>query len=382
MNSVEDFLNLFKASVDASDFVKITFSKPPKKTAELQNVYVRKIEVKEDELFAFRYKYKTNDLFKNFTFDEIDNQTKELLETSFRSVTLFTLSNDFTLLKNKKGKITILKKEPTFTNIPEIVHDHQKEKRAEKSAYLKELGIVDSNGKVIHKMADKFRQINKYLEIFESLLKQANLPKKLKVVDMGSGKGYLTFALYDFLNNKLKFDADVTGIELRKDLTDFCDKAAQKCGYENLKFISDRIENFDDSEIDILIALHACDTATDDVIYKGITSKSKMIICAPCCHKQVRKSAKINKENPVLNFGIFQERHFEMVTDTIRALVLEQNNYSTKVFEFVSNEHTRKNIMLSAVKKNDSKSIEKSRKQIDTLLSENNINHYLLDKLN
>jgi hypothetical protein len=164
---------------------------------------------------------------------------------------------------------------------------------------------------------------------------------------MGAGKGYLTFALYDYLKNKLGLEASVLGVEVRKELVESCNSISEKCQFEGLKFETASIEDVTPDNIDILIALHACDTATDDAIYKGIMSKAKLIVCAPCCHKQIRQQLKGKSfENPILKYGIFKERQFEMVTDTIRSLILEQHQYKTKVFEFVSNEHTRKNILL------------------------------------
>ena len=216
-------------------------------------------------------------------------------------------------------------------------------------------------------MADKYRQINKYLEIIESLLKSAKLPKQINIVDMGSGKGYLTFALYDYLVNTKKFNATVTGIELREELVDYCNDIADKSDFKNLSFVAQPIQEYDNNKIDILIALHACDTATDDAIYKGLSSKAELIICAPCCHKQIRQQVKgKEQESPLLKYGIFKERQFEMVTDTIRALILEKNNYNTKVFEFISNEHTRKNVMLVGTKSSKKSNISK----VDSKISE------------
>lgn len=252
-------------------------------------------------------------------------------------------------------------------------------KRATDSEFLFHLGIKDQKGKVIPKMADKYKQINKYLEIIEGLLKSTALPKKINIVDMGSGKGYLTFALYDFLRNTQKLDVQITGIELREELVNYCNQVAKKCGYTDLSFVSERIENYEKEKIDVLIALHACDTATDDAIYKGLMSNSSLIICAPCCHKQVRQSVKgTARENPILKYGIFQERQYEMVTDTIRALLLEKNQYKTKVFEFISNEHTRKNVMLVGSKASKAPNIKAIDIQINELKKYYGVHeHYL-----
>ncbi|MEY3450690.1 MAG: hypothetical protein RL711_515, partial [Bacteroidota bacterium] len=181
------------------------------------------------------------------------------------------------------------------------------------------------------------------------------------------GKGYLTFALYDFLKNKKGLNVTLVGIELREELVSFCNTTAKACGFEYLSFVCERIENYQENQIDILIALHACDTATDDALYKAIVSNASLIVCAPCCHKQIRQQVKgKTQESALLKYGIFKERQFEMVTDTLRALILEKHQYSTNIFEFVSNEHTRKNIMLIG-----SKSTEKNNEAaIDQKITE------------
>lgn len=352
----------FQNSIQKNDFVKLTLSKPIRKSDELSNVYVRQITLKGDVCFQFLYRYKTNDQTKNYSFEESIEELTDLLSEKFRAVTLFTLENDLLVFISKKKKISYKTTQPSFKNKLPETHDKPKEKRAENSEYLYHLGVTDKEGKVIPKMADKYRQINKYLEIIEAQIQSVKLPKHINIVDMGSGKGYLTFALYDYLVNQKGYTASITGIELRQNLVDYCNDIAKKCEFKGLLFVAQPIQEYDNNKIDILIALHACDTATDDAIYKGLVSKAELIVCAPCCHKQIRQQVKgKEQESPLLKYGIFKERQFEMVTDTIRALILEKNNYTTKVFEFISNEHTRKNVMLigtKSSKKVNKKSIE------------------------
>jgi hypothetical protein len=164
---------------------------------------------------------------------------------------------------------------------------------------------------------------------------------------MGSGKGYLTFALYDYLTNTLGKKPVMTGVEFREDLVKSCNLIAEKSKFDQLNFIAGTIEEVELKGIDILIALHACDTATDDAIYRGITAGASLIVCAPCCHKQIRKEMNVTNElHSLVKFGILKERQAEIITDTIRALILEAYGYKTKVFEFISTEHTPKNVMI------------------------------------
>ncbi|MGY6647378.1 class I SAM-dependent methyltransferase [Wenyingzhuangia sp. IMCC45574] len=381
---MEEFEKLFeevRASILADTFVKMTLSKPIRKNDGLRNVYIRLVTIQNQQQLQFTYRNKTNDVVKNFTLEEALEQVGELLLTTFRSGVVFTLPDDIQVFVSKKKAITLKKVAPSFTNKLPDTHDRPKEKRAANKDYLFHLGVTDKEGSVIPKMADKYRQINKYLEIIESLVNGVKLPKKIQIVDMGSGKGYLTFALYDYLKNERKRDVSVTGIELREGLVTYCNDVAKKCGFDELSFESKMIQDYENKKIDILIALHACDTATDDAIAKGIVSNASLVICAPCCHKQVRQQLKgVEQESPLLKYGIFKERQFEMITDTIRALILEKNQYSTKVFEFISNEHTRKNVMLVGSKNNkkvDKKGIDE---KIKDLKDQYHIDYHYLEK--
>ncbi len=382
MSDLTSFFKEIEASLERNDFVKLTLSKPLSKKNELQNVYFRSIKIKEKFFFQATYRYKTNDQVKNYTFTELQEVLNDLLLIAFRFATLFTLEKDVQVFVSKKKKITIKKTHPSFKNKLPETHNKPKEKRIEKSAFLYHLGVSDKDGNIIPKMADKFRQINKYLEIIENLIQTTDLPKQVKIVDMGSGKGYLTFALYDYLKNKKGLDVKVTGIELRENLVNYCNDVAKKCGYENLHFECKPIENFEADKIDILIALHACDTATDDALYKGMSANAKLIVTAPCCHKQIRQHLKgTAPKNPILKFGIFKERQYEMLTDTLRALYLEENNYQTNIFEFVSNEHTRKNVMLVGKKSNKKMDKKQIHTKIETLKNEFGVKEHYLEKL-
>ncbi len=377
---MQEFITHLQDAIQQEQFVKLTLSKPYKKDTLLKNIYVRLISIKGELQLSFLYRYTTNDQTKNHTFEEAYALLSTILLEDFRIATLLKKEENVTCLMNKKRKGTIRIEKATNTQEASLSHDRAKETRTTDTSYLFHLGITDAEGKVIPKMADKYSQINKYLEVIESLIKDAELPSPVQVVDMGAGKGYLTFALYDYLKNKLGLEASVLGVEVRNELVESCNSIAEKCQFEGLKFETASIEDVTPENIDILIALHACDTATDDALYKGIISKAKLIVCAPCCHKQIRQQLKGQTfENPILKYGIFKERQFEMVTDTIRSLVLEQHQYKTKVFEFVSNEHTRKNILLVG-SKTDTES-PKAAEKIAAIKSEYGIKSHYLEEL-
>lgn len=276
---------------------------------------------------------------------------EQLLGVRFLNADLFTTEQDASLSFGKNGKATFSAQKPTQTAPVDTRHNREKHRLLDPAApWLHELGITNTKGEVLPTAQDKWKQINKFLEIIDSLLRAHPLPPGAQIADMGSGKGYLTFALYHFLSLQPGLDPQVTGIELRQNLVDFCNKTAQKAGFNGLQFVATDINDFQPEQLDLLIALHACDTATDLALAKGIHARAGIVVVAPCCHKQVRRDMEAHNElAPILRHGILEERQAEIVTDGIRALLLEANGYKTNVFEFISTEHTAKNVMITAV---------------------------------
>jgi protein-L-isoaspartate O-methyltransferase len=381
--TIQNFISQIKSTLNNNEFVKLTLGKASKKDSELRNIYVRLIEIKEGKMLSFTFRNKTNDFVKNYSFEDALKEIQKYLGNDFLSAHLFSTNSDVELLFNKKRKATIRSTKPTFSELSEINHDKKKKRilKIEKNIYLQQLGITNREWKIIPDKNDKFKQINKYVEVFENLIKQVSLQKKIRIVDMGSGKGYLTFALYDYLKNILKINAEITGVELRKELVEKCNSIAKKCKFDNLDFREGDIKGFASEKIDILIALHACDTATDEAIFKGIEANASIIVVAPCCHKQIRKEMKKDvSDDPIIKYGILLERQSEMITDTIRALILESYGYKTNVFEFISTEHTPKNIMITASKSD--KKIDKKEifEKIKKLKSQYRIKYHQLEK--
>lgn len=333
--------------------LKCTLGKPTSAAPEgLKNVYLRPVELKKGLHIAFNYRFNTRDEVKNFTLDEAVGVLEKLLGTAFLNADLLTPERDFSLQFDTKGAARFLEKKPSQkTPIPiPATHDRAKNRLLDASApWLHLLGITNARGEVLAAHQDKWRQINKYLETIESLLQDQELPGNAQIADMGSGKGYLTFALYDFLTRQKGLTPQVTGIELRPALVDFCNNVAQQVDFKGLKFVAKDIADYATEELDMLIALHACDTATDLALAVGIRQKARIIVVAPCCHKQIRREMQAKNElTPLMRYGILEERQAELVTDGIRALLLEAEGYHTKVFEFVSTAHTAKNVMITA----------------------------------
>jgi SAM-dependent methyltransferase len=353
----EQFISSLSESILDNTFIKISLGNYKGSEAGLRNIYVKRILIKRIENLSFTYRYKTRDIVKNYAIDEGIKLIQESIDNGFKAATLFTTDFDLILEILSNQKVTIRRTNPSSKKSEvSLDHDHSKKRLIDShgKGYLHELKITDAEGNVYKNAQDKYKQINHYVEILSSLIKEIPKEKLKKVVDMGSGKGYLTFALYDYLTNVLNLETTVTGVEFRPDMVELCNNIAHKTGFKNLNFTEGTIENYDSTDTNILIALHACDTATDDAIYKGITAQADLIVVAPCCHKQIRREIEKNKASNELDFlmkyGIFLERQAEMVTDGIRAMILEYFGYKTKVFQFISDAHTPKNVLVVGIK--------------------------------
>ncbi len=351
-----NFAALLSESIASNSFIKLSLGNYQGNDAALKNLYVRKVKIKRVDMLSFNYRYKTRDIFKNFTIADGVTKVTQYVSNDFKVCTLFTTTEETIIEHHKKGNILIRSKKNV--QALKVSTDHDKEKKRiikpTGNAYLQALKITDFEGNVFKNAQDKYKQINQYIEILSSLIKELPAGTIKNVVDMGSGKGYLTFALYDYLHQQLNLKATVTGVEFREDLVTLCNDIAKQSDFDQLKFVEGTIEEYNVTDINLLIALHACDTATDDAIYKGISAGAELIVVAPCCHKQIRREIEKHKVKNDLTFltkyGIFLERQAEMVTDGIRALVLEYFGYKTKVFEFISDAHTPKNVLVVGVK--------------------------------
>ncbi|MGG9963398.1 class I SAM-dependent methyltransferase [Ferruginibacter sp. SUN106] len=355
-NQLSSFLQKISESFNQQQLVKITLGNKRDKSADLKNVFIKPVRIKNTEKLSFTYRNPTQDIFKNYDLKESLILIEKMLQTDFYNADLFTAVNDLHLAIDKNDITKIITK-PATLSITATTQQHDKQKvrvvNSTTAVYLHQLGITTAEGQVKKDMQDKFKQINRYVEIIEGIIKDIQFEKNITVADMGSGKGYLTFALYDYLINTLKKDATIVGIEMRDDLVNKCNQIAKNIHYSNLKFEKGTIQDAEVPAINMLIALHACDTATDDAIFKGIQANAEVIICAPCCHKQIRKQmAPENELKSITRHGILLERQAEIVTDSIRALILEAHGYKTKVFEFIATEHTPKNVLIVATKTN------------------------------
>ncbi|MCE0464953.1 class I SAM-dependent methyltransferase [Pseudomonas uvaldensis] len=350
------FIALLQASLEQNAFIKLVLARYVGDEADLQRLIIKQLTVKDQPCLSFVYRYKTRDITKNFPLDEGVATVAGLLPTSFRNAHLLSVTDEAQLEYSKKGKPSLFKSKPQqLREVPSVEHNREKNRFLDLSRpFLADLGVTNHKHELIPAMSRKWKQINKFIEVFSHALTSSPLAldKPVRVSDFGSGKGYLTFAIHDYLRNTLRAEGVVTGVELREDMVRLCNEAAARLEHPGLSFQHGDVRSVAPGEVDVMIALHACDIATDYAIHMGIRSGASIIMCSPCCHKQIRlqiQSPALLK--PMLQYGLHLGQQAEMVTDSLRALFLEACGYDTKVFEFISLEHTNKNKMILAVKR-------------------------------
>jgi hypothetical protein len=364
-NAVVDtasFLHECQQAFAAGALQRLVLSKYKGAEVDLKRVTLRPVKIKEQNMLSFLYEYRTNHVTKNLAIDAAIAQLQEWLGSDFHNAHMITDSWETQLSFSKKGKILINKTrnkngsasdQPSAA--PELAHNRNKQRYVEQDRpYLRELGITDASGQIIPAMSRKWKQINKFIEVLSTAIQQTGLDKRdeLHIADFGSGKAYLTFAVHDYVSAHLGVNTQVTGVELRQGLVDLCNQTAHSLSLGGIKFEQGDVQHFSAQNINIMIALHACDTATDYALNMGIRTGAEIIMCSPCCHKQLRPQLKSPRLlAPLLQHGIHLGQEAEMLTDGLRALLLEAQGYDTKVFEFISLEHTSKNKMILAQKR-------------------------------
>lgn len=386
--------------------LNITFSKPSKNFSfDKPYVKVRIRKIPDSNLYDAEFFTQTQVFQKKMTGSEVDEFYKNHAGKSFKNVVCITESSQITTLANKHGKITNLTKkisENTKNNFANIKIQNQKNdgqknyilKEGKPIPFLVKLGVMSKDGKVLAQKYDKFRQINRFLEIFDDVLDDVKnfcvgkndftKERPLYIADFGCGKSYLSFAIYYFLTEIKHIPAKITGMDLKSDVIENCNKLAQECSYSGLNFIAGNVEDAKDKykiSPDIMITLHACDTATDYALKYALDSKVAAILSVPCCQHEVNlqlEKMKLAVENPFAVFtkwGIIQERFSALATDAIRGELLEQSGYSVQLLEFIDFEGTPKNILIRAVRKKNlnENSVSKSKQRLNSLLKDLNV---------
>ena len=348
MNKVRELLS----QLEGNKLYQIIISNPKGKK-EISKVKIRPIMIKEELLFQVS-EWSNNQIFhKNLDKEEMTEQIIQYLEESFGQMELSSMDLQTTVLVSKKGKVTVKTKQ--IKNEKQIDLSHNKSKKYilskdEPVPFLIDLGVQTKEGKIINSHYDKFRQINRYLEFVQDILPILPQDRKVNIIDFGCGKSYLTFALYYYLKVVCKKEINIIGLDLKEKVIENCNRLAKRYGYEDLKFITGDVSTYTgEGKVDMVVTLHACDTATDYALEKAIEWGAKVIFTVPCCQHEVNKQISCEQLSPILKYGLLRERVSALITDAVRANILEENGYQVQVMEFIDMEHTPKNILIRAV---------------------------------
>ena len=357
---MSDLQSLFTDCLNET-LIRVILSNPSSKDGVIK-ICARPMLKNKSLLFQIEEYTKTQVFHKNLTAGDAGSYLTSKLSSdtssqtaSFKNALVETQSFTANVLVSKKGTITIKKKMNTSAKQPKISLSHNRKKKyiLEEGIpvpFLIDLGVMTQNGNIVNAHYDKFRQINRFLEYIEDILPSLPTGRELRILDFGCGKSYLTFAIYYYLKVLKGYPVRITGLDLKEDVIRHCNELAVKYGYDKLEFLCSDIAYYDGcSQVDMVVTLHACDTATDYALAKAVGWGAKVILSVPCCQHELNKQMKNDLLSPVLHYGILKERMAALMTDGLRAQILEANGYRTQILEFIDMAHTPKNLLIRAV---------------------------------
>lgn len=334
------------------DFIFAVLSAPRDKSGS-SKIKIRPL-IKNKELIFQCEEYRNKQVFHhNLNKDEAAEYVEMQME-NFRQMQIEGKSYNYHILVSKKGKVTVQKK-ANVVCVKEVDYSHNRKKHyiLEEGTvvpFLQDLGVMTQEGAIVRSKFDKFRQINRFLEFIEDVLPQLPKDREVTILDFGCGKSYLTFAVYYYLHELKKYDVRIIGLDLKTDVIRHCSELAEKYGYEKLKFLEGNIADYTGAEeVDMVITLHACDTATDYALAKAVGWKAKVILSVPCCQHELNGQMENEILSPIFSYGLIKERVAALVTDAVRAEYLKREGYDAQILEFIDMEHTPKNILIRAV---------------------------------
>ena len=357
---MSDLQSLFTDCLNET-LISVILSNPSSKDGVIK-ICARPMLKNKSLLFQIEEYTKTQVFHKNLTAGDAGSYLTSKLSSdtssqtaSFKNALVETQSFTANVLVSKKGTITIKKKMNASAKQPKISLSHNRKKKyiLEEGIpvpFLIDLGVMTQNGNIVNAHYDKFRQINRFLEYIEDILPSLPTGRELRILDFGCGKSYLTFAIYYYLKVLKGYPVRITGLDLKEDVIRHCNELAVKYGYDKLEFLCGDIAYYDGcSQVDMVVTLHACDTATDYALAKAVGWGAKVILSVPCCQHELNKQMKNDLLSPVLHYGILKERMAALMTDGLRAQILEANGYRTQILEFIDMAHTPKNLLIRAV---------------------------------
>lgn len=362
----------------------------PAKDIGIDKVKIRPVIIKGDTCFQITVYANKQVFHSNCNLDETLVKLADWMEGSFKQAQIETTHFRVVVLVGKKGNMTIKKKQKQDSETPKVAQAHNREKNyilkeGEPIDFLVELSVMSKDGKVLKNRYDKFRQINRFLEFIEDVLPSLPKDRTLRIIDFGCGKSYLTFAMYYYLHVMKNLELEIIGLDLKKDVIENCSKLADKLNYEGLHFEMGDIAGYKDAKgADMVVTLHACDTATDYALAQAVEWGAKVILSVPCCQHEVNRQIRCEELETLLKYGIIKERVSALITDAMRAEILKEQGYDTQILEFIDMEHTPKNLLIRAVKRQGMRSVGakgsvKKSEQLASFLQINTTLQKLLD---
>ena len=355
---MEELRRLIQEYIDNQQTIQSAIASNPVNRDKISKVKVRPVIIREQLSYQAESFIGTKAYHKNLVPAELPEYVERIMREEFKQLELDTENEKMTVLVSKKGKVTITRKKKQQAkkiSAQEMSHNKQKQYVLPKDIpvpFLIDLGVQTTEGKIVNAKYDKFRQINRYLEFVRDILPSLPKDRTLTIIDFGCGKSYLTFALYYYLKVMNKYDIRVIGLDLKEDVIEKCNALSRKYGYDGLSFHVGDISTYDGvDEVDMVVTLHACDTATDYALEKAVRWNAKVILSVPCCQHEINKQIACKELEPILKYGLIKEKMSALIADAIRANLLEEQGYETQILEFIDMEHTPKNILIRAVKK-------------------------------
>lgn len=349
-----------KTAIDREELVTATISQPRSKSSDLRRVKLKPVLLKETYHIQFEYQYERVMKHKNLQRDEAMQELVTLLD-SFRQGQFQLKSSDVQFQLSKKFKVTFKERQTTAKQV-QLTHNREKQyvlPLHEPVPFLIRLGVQSEDGNVKRQKYDKFKQINRFLEFIEDSIKHLPTDRTIRILDFGSGKSYLTFALYHFLHEMKGYDVRITGLDLKKEVIEECAGIARDLGYERLEFLVGDINEYEgESAVDMVVTLHACDVATDMALARAVRWGAQVILSVPCCQKELNRQLDAKPLDVMLQHGLIKERFASLATDSIRAELLGFVGYEAQLLEFIDMEHTPKNILIRAFLTNREASAE------------------------
>lgn len=355
---MEELRRLIQEYIEKEQTIQSAIASNPVNRDKISKVKLRPVMVKEQLSYQAESFVGTKAYHKNLAPKELPEYMERLMTEDFKQLELEAEAEKVTVLVSKKGKVTINRKKKQQTKkltAEDMSHNKKKQYVLPKDTpvpFLIDLGVQTPDGKIVNARYDKYRQINRYLEFVRDILPSLPKDRTLTIIDFGCGKSYLTFALYYYLKVMNEYDIRVIGLDLKEDVIARCNELSKKYGYDGLTFHVGDISTYEGvDEVDMVVTLHACDTATDYALEKAVRWNAGVILSVPCCQHEINKQIACKELEPVLKYGLIKERMSALITDAIRANLLEEQGYETQILEFIDMEHTPKNILIRAVKK-------------------------------